>query len=95
MSAYVPDYYVVCLGNSELMSRYSETFINFTVNFQINDARILPIIIPNVNELKNFKALFDKALKIKRNSTNPNADSYLREELNYLVNKLYLIDFSN
>lgn len=95
MSTCVPDYYIVCLGNSELMSRYSETFINFTVNFQINDARILPIIIPNANELKNFKALFDKALKIKKNDTDPNVDSYLREELNDLVNKLYLIDFSN
>lgn len=95
MSTYVPDYYIVCLGNSELMSRYSETFINFTVNFQINDARILPIIIPNANELKNFKTLFDKALEIKKNDTSPNADSYLREELNDLVNKLYLIDFSN
>ena len=89
MSSLLPDFYIVCLGNSNLMSRYSETFINFTVNFQINDARILPIIIPNENELTAFKKVFDKALLMKKLHTEKRDENDVNKELNRLVDNLY------
>ena len=89
MSILVPDFYVVCLCNSFFMSRYSETFINFTVNFQINDARILPIIIPTSEQLKRFKNLFNKALEFRRLHSEHNGE--IMNELNLFVNELYSI----
>lgn len=71
------------------MSRYSETFINFTVNFQINDARILPIIIPTSEQLKRFKNLFNKALEFRRLHSEHNGE--IMNELNLFVNELYSI----
>lgn len=90
MSPLLPDFYIVCLGNSNLMSRYSETFINFTVNFQINDARILPIIIPNEDELTAFKKVFDKALSMKKLHTEKQDENNVNKELNRLVDNLYI-----
>ena len=40
------------------MSRYTEAFVNFTVNFQVNDARQLPIIIPDKITLNKFESLY-------------------------------------
>ena len=62
----VPNYYIVCLCNSSFMSRYSESYVNFTVNFQINDARQLPIIVPNGNQLKEFYKLYAEAINIQK-----------------------------
>jgi hypothetical protein len=62
----VSNKFIVCIGNSNLISRYTESFVNFTVNFQINDARQIPIIIPQKNQLDKFEALFDSAYIIKR-----------------------------
>lgn len=90
-SPLIPDYYIVCLCNSYLMSRYSETFINFTVNFQINDARILPIIVPTPTQLRNFSLLFRSALTIKKLHKPEEEELELMHELDSLVNKLYLI----
>ena len=90
MSSLLPDYYIVCLGNSNLMSRYSETFINFTVNFQINDARILPIIVPNQDELNSFRKVFDKALSMKKLHSEYQDEEEIRRELNQLVDNLYI-----
>jgi hypothetical protein len=59
--------YIICLCNSQFMNRYTEAFVNFTVNFQINDARQLPIKIPTKEELKWFEILFDDATEIKIN----------------------------
>lgn len=42
----LPDWYFVALINSEFISLYVDNFINNTSHFQINDARQLPIIIP-------------------------------------------------
>ncbi|MDR1896912.1 MAG: DNA modification methylase [Prevotellaceae bacterium] len=58
--------FIVCICNSNLISRYTESFVNFTVNFQINDARQIPIIVPTKEELMKFEALFDSAARIKK-----------------------------
>ena len=66
----VPEYLIVCLGNSNFFSRYTEAFVNFTVNFQVNDARQLPILIPDENLLKEFKKIFDQAIEVKKSDKN-------------------------
>ena len=65
-----PDWYIVCLLNSKYISEYIDDFINCTQTFQINDARVLPIIIPTENQLKNLQLLFKKAIQIKKDYFN-------------------------
>lgn len=62
----IPDWYIISLLNSKYISEYIEDFINNTVSFQINDARIVPIVVPTNEQLIEFKDIFDKAMKIKK-----------------------------
>lgn len=61
----LPDWYYVCLINTDLMSLYVDNFINNTSHFQINDARQTPVIIPSENRLDTLKRLFDEAQSIQ------------------------------
>ncbi len=45
-STFLPDLLFVCIINSKFISEYVDNFVNSTSNFQINDARQLPFIIP-------------------------------------------------
>ena len=93
----VPAYFIVCLINSTFVSFYVDDFVNNTQTFQINDARQLPIFIPDENTLKQFKNLFDSAIDIKKANLNnelSNIDSEkklseIQEELDLMVNTLY------
>ena len=87
----VPEYYIVCLGNSNFMSRYTEAFVNFTVNFQVNDARQLPIIIPDRTTLDKFEQLFKQAVQIKKEQSNEIALDNIQQEIDTLVDELYAI----
>ena len=97
MDDIVSNKYIVCLGNSDLMSRYTESFVNFTVNFQINDARQIPIIIPSREQINEFENLFDFATKIKKEQllnaiSEIESDTKLAEiqnVLNKITRKLY------
>lgn len=62
----LPDWYYVCLINSNFISLYVDNFINNTSHFQINDARQLPIIIPSISLLEECKTIFDNAVNIKK-----------------------------
>lgn len=62
---FLPDWYFVALINSRLISFYVDNFINNTSHFQINDARQLPIVIPNEQQLSVIKNIFSKAFSIK------------------------------
>lgn len=91
--------YIICIGNSDFASRYTETFVNFTVNFQVNDCRQIPLIIPTEKQLEDFEKLFDEAYLIKRKQYSCNATNIEFEEklnniqvrLNKMVNELYRI----
>ncbi|HKL94081.1 MAG TPA: DNA modification methylase [Clostridia bacterium] len=92
-----PEYYIICLINSKFMSYYVDTYVNNTQTFQINDARQLPIIIPNKQQLNDFRKLFDRALNIKKsqfNGISANANEKLQElqeQLDLMVENLYSI----
>jgi len=66
----VPEYYIVCLINSNFMSYYVDDFVNNTQTFQINDARQLPILIPTNEQLEKCKPLYNRAVLLKENVFN-------------------------
>jgi len=77
--------------------RSAKTFINNTVNVQINDVRKIPVIIPKHKELNMFESLFDDAFSARVDSINKKISSdkekeilsAIQNKLNDLVNKLY------
>ena len=91
--------YIVSICNSDFMSRYTESFVNSTVIFQINDARQIPIIIPTEKELEQFEELFNLAFKIKKAAKDKEISSdksenqllEIQERLDTMVNELYSI----
>ena len=87
----LPDWYYVCLINSRLISLYVDNFINNTSHFQINDARQLPIIIPNKTTLDKFEKLFKQAVQIKKGYSNEVELDNIQQEIDILVNELYAI----
>lgn len=95
----VPEYYIICMINSTFMSYYVNDFVNNTQTFQINDARQLPIIVPNSEQLDDFHRIFNSALKIKKQAfsstiSEEKADEMLvpiQKELDSLVEKLYSV----
>ena len=87
----LPDWYYVCLINSRLISLYVDNFINNTSHFQINDARQLPIIIPDKITLEKFEKLFKQAVQIKKEQSNEIALNNIQQEIDTLVNELYAI----
>jgi len=85
----IPEYYIISIINSTFVSEYVEDFINNTQTFQINDARQLPIIIPNEKQLSKFKYLFDKAVKIKKlQFSNQISKEEAEEKLNLIQEQL-------
>lgn len=57
--------FLVCVLNSYLVFEYKRAFVNGTSAFQINDARQLPIVLPNKQQIKEFDSIFDSGVKIK------------------------------
>lgn len=62
----ITEKFIVCVSNSDFTNRYTESFINSTVIFQINDARQMMIKIPNAKQLSELETLFDRAYKITK-----------------------------
>jgi hypothetical protein len=62
----ISDSFIVAIGNSNFTNHYTETFVNFTVNFQVNDCRLIPIIIPTYNQLINCNKLISQIMDAKR-----------------------------
>lgn len=94
------DKFLCCVLNSFLNNRLTESFINFTVNFQMNDTRQIPIIIPTKEQLKAFEKKYDQCFAIQeeyfageidkteaRNQLRP-----IEAEIDEMVNKLYGIE---
>jgi len=92
--------YVVCMNNSYLVNRLSEAFINFTVAFQINDTRQIPIIIPTQKELEAFEKKYDECFAIQEEYFAGELDKSeartklrpIEAEIDEMVNKLYGIE---
>lgn len=101
--AQTPNYYFVSILNSNLLFNYYRTFINCSVNIQINDIRMLPVIIPTQTELQDIEPLFRRAVGIRKDE-NANAlsttesDDELRaieHRIDKHVDELYSVDTSD
>lgn len=87
----IPEYYIISLINSTLFCLYVDNFVNNTQTFQINDARQLPIIVPNEEQLRDCKEIFDESIKLKKeqlNTTDTDRINAIEKELNIWQNKL-------
>lgn len=62
----IPSYFLVSLINSSLCGYIYRNFLNNTVNVQINDIRMLPVVVPTKEQLENCKELFDQAVSIQK-----------------------------
>ncbi|MBP8967570.1 MAG: Eco57I restriction-modification methylase domain-containing protein, partial [Paludibacteraceae bacterium] len=97
-ATYLPDLLFVCLINSSLLSEYVDIFVNSTSHFQINDARQLPIIIPNSDQLRFFENIFNRAVAIQKDKFSGKINELLAEkeldeiqkELDKFVEEIYL-----
>jgi len=83
----LPDWYYVSLINTKTISYYVDNFINNTSHFQINDARQLPIIIPNQNQLDMLYGIFTESVKLKKKSYETDTE---KDELELNLNQLQL-----
>ncbi|MDP8204985.1 MAG: hypothetical protein P9L95_10690, partial [Candidatus Tenebribacter mawsonii] len=91
------DNYFVSLINSNFLFDFYRTFINQSVNIQLNDIRQLPIVIPSENQKYDFENLFDRAYKIKVQEFDKKINkseaelklNEIQEELDEMVLKLY------
>ena len=63
----VPTFYIVTLINSSLCGYFYRMFLNNTVNVQVNDLRMLPIVVPSSEQLMRCKTLFDEAVSVQKN----------------------------
>lgn len=91
----VPDWFIVCLLNSKYISEYIDNFINNTQHFQINDARIVPIKIPNETQLDNFKKIFDKGVHLKKQEFNGTlSEEIVQTELDELQDQLDIMVYN-
>ncbi len=91
LTSKVPEYYIICLINSTLMSYYVDNYVNNTQTFQINDARQLPIIVPSQDELIELHHIFNDAIRIKKTTNHPEELRLLQVRLDNTVDKIYSI----
>ena len=81
----IRDRYYVALINSEFISLYVDNFINNTSHFQINDARQLPIIIPQKETFESLQKLVTGCISLKKATT---TDNFLMGEKQYELDRL-------
>lgn len=84
----VPDYFLICLLNSTFIFYFLRVWINATVNIQINDARMIPIVVPTAEQLAAFKEHYDKAIAIKKGESNESLEK-VENKIDSLVFDLY------
>lgn len=95
----VPDWFYVVVINTTFMSLYVDNFINNTSHFQINDARQVPIVLPNDDQLAQARSLFENAYSLKRQQlcqqisedTAQKAIDIIEKQIEGLVRKIYQI----
>ena len=83
-----PNKYIVSLLCSKLFYDYLKAFINNTVNLQINDFRLFPILIPNKNQLNHINDSIDSILSLKQRNVD---DSSIDVHLSKYIWELYNI----
>lgn len=90
VSNLVEEDYIITLINSTFISYYVDNFVNNTQTFQINDARQLPIVIPQKEENEQAIKFVTKAIRIKKGDVLANESlETIQKEVDLYVEKLY------
>ncbi len=84
----IPSKFIIGLLNSNLIFDYYRVFVNCSVNIQINDLRQIPIIIPDIEQLKHIVSLVDKAISIKENCFKHGETEVNIAELDFVENEI-------
>lgn len=78
----VSDKYIIALLNSEFISTYVKSMITMTHTLQINDGRLIPILVPTPEEHDEIISIVDRIIAGED-------ESICMEELNEKVRNLY------
>ena len=85
MCGNVPEYYMICLMNSLFTALYVDSFVNSTSHCTTGDAKLIPVVVPSEEQLKKFKALFDRLYELKQSVAKQIAtDAEIQPELKEL-----------
>ena len=76
-----PNYYLILLLNSSIVADIIDGFLNSTQTFQINDARFLPIPVPNKEILDYSQNLFNRAVSVQKDFFKGNLSKSKKELL--------------
>ncbi len=88
----VPNEVIITLINSKLVSCYVNDFVNNTQTFQINDARLLPIVVPGENGINEAEQIVKAAINtMKQRDYSCNALEKIQERVDYYAMSLYNI----
>jgi len=88
----LPSTFFISVFNTRLMSEWVNSFINSTIHLQINDARLIPIVIPNKQQLNEIVTLAEAAIMAKKAGlSTKEMDSALEK----LIWTLYAIEVSH
>lgn len=94
-SEIIPEFYMVILMNTKLISDYIDVFVNNTVHCTTGDAKLIPIMVPDKQTLKVFEKLFNSAVEIKKitllSNEFENQLLEIQERLDTMVNELYRV----
>lgn len=61
-----PEYYLISIMNSRFAAFYVDNLVNSTSHCTTGDAKLIPIVIPNIEQLNECKQLFNKAFELKK-----------------------------
>ena len=75
--------YILALLNSSFITYYIKNFITTTHTLQINDGRLIPIIIPEEDEKKRLEKLVNEIISAK-DANNPTKVSEIENEIDRL-----------
>jgi len=84
----ITDKYIVAILNSKLISYYVKNFITSTHTLQINDGRLVPLIVPTNEELIQYEKIVDEIIVAKKMSIEADTTT-LETEIDQLVYELY------
>jgi len=95
ISSLISNKYITAILNSKFASYYVKQFITSTHTLQINDGRLIPIKVPDVDYQSNIESIVDKILNIIKddnylhNMTKQAKVKALEAKIDQLVYKLY------
>ena len=80
LSDKIPDFWIVLTINNKISGTIYRKFLNSTVNVQINDIKMLPILVPTKEQLEEGRKLFERAVEIQKDFYEEMINEEIRKE---------------